>query len=71
MRSLLLQIAKIDLNYKLQLLAYKYEKQSPGGVLRKRCSEKFSKIHRKKPWPDPLLNKVAGLRLATFLKKTL
>ena len=26
------------INYKLQLLAYVYEKQSPGGVLQKRCS---------------------------------
>ena len=34
--GLLLQIENIDLNYKLQLLAYEYQKQSPGGVLRKR-----------------------------------
>ena len=36
--SLLLQIKKIDLNYKLQVLAYEYEKVVPGGVLRKKCS---------------------------------
>ena len=32
-QSLLLQIAKTDLNYKLQLLASEYQQQSPGGVL--------------------------------------
>ena len=31
-QKLSLQIAKIDLNYKLQLLASEYQKQSPGGV---------------------------------------
>ena len=36
--SLLLKIEKINLNYKLQLLAYEYQKQSPEGVLRKTCS---------------------------------
>ena len=37
-QSLLLQIAKIDLNYKLQLLASEYQKQSLAGILWKRCS---------------------------------
>ena len=32
-QSLLLQIAKTDLNYKLQLLASEYQQQLPGGVL--------------------------------------
>ena len=34
MQSLSLQTAKIDLNYKLQLLAFEYQKQSPGDVLK-------------------------------------
>ena len=37
----------------------------------KRCSQKFLKIQRKTPVPESLFNKVAGLRLTTFLKKTL
>ena len=32
------------------------------GVLLKRCSYKFRKIHRKTPVPEPPFNKVAGLR---------
>ena len=32
------QIAKIDLNYNLQLLASEHQKQTPGGILWKRCS---------------------------------
>ena len=66
-RSLSLQIAKIDLNYKLQLLASEYQKQSPESVLRKRCSYKFLKIHRKAP--KSLFDNVAGLRLAFLLKR--
>ena len=33
MQSLSLQMAKIHSNYKLQLIAFEYLKQSPGGVL--------------------------------------
>ena len=65
----MIQIAKIDLNHKLQLLAYEYQKQSPGGVLRKRFYLKFRKIRRKTHLP--LFNKVASLRLANLLKKRL
>ena len=32
-QSLLLQIAKTDLNHKLHLPAFEYQQQSPGGVL--------------------------------------
>ena len=32
------QIAKIDFNYNLQLLASEHQKQTPGGILWKRCS---------------------------------
>ena len=32
----------------------KFKKQSSGGVLSKRCSSKFLKIHRKIPLPDSL-----------------
>ena len=67
----MLQIAKLDLNYKLQLLAYEYQTQSPRGVLRKRRPQKFRKIHRKIPLPESLFNKVAGISLATLLKKRL
>ena len=37
----------------------------------KGCSYKFHKIHRKTPVPEPLFNKVTGLRPATLLKKRL
>ena len=39
------------------------------GVLQKRCSYKFRKIHRKTPVPESLFNKVADLRPETLLKK--
>ena len=42
-----------------------------GGVLQKRCSWKFHKIHRKAPVPESLFNRGEGLRLATLLKKRL
>ena len=67
----LIQIAKIDLNHKLQLHAYEYQKQSPGGVLRKRFYLKFCKIHRKTHLTGSLFKKVASLRLANLLKKRL
>ena len=35
----------------------------------KKCSQKFHKIHRKTPVPGSLINKAAGLRPATLLKK--
>ena len=38
MSSLWLEISKLDLIYKLQLLASEYQKQSHGGVLWKTCS---------------------------------
>ena len=40
------------------------------GVL-ERCSLKCGKIHRKTPVPESLFHKVAGLKPATLLKKTL
>ena len=46
-----------------------FEKQSPGGILLKRCFQKFRKIHRKTPVPEPLFDKVAILRPAPLLKK--
>ena len=42
-------IHKYDINAKWIL-----KKQSPGGVLYKRCSQKFRKIHRKTPVPESL-----------------
>ena len=56
------RLAKSEMNAGLQ-------KHSSGGVLWKRCSWKFRKIHRKTPVSESLFNKVAGLRPATLLKK--
>ena len=47
------------------------QKQPPEVFCKKMCSWKFHKIHRKTPVPEAFLNKVAGLRPATFLKKRL
>ena len=58
----MIQIAKIDLNHKLQLHAYEYQKQSPGGVLRKRFYLKFCKIHRKTHLTGSLFKKVNLLK---------
>ena len=69
--SLLLKIKKIDLNYKFQVLAYEYQRPSPGGVLRKRSSEKVREIHRNASLPESLFNNVAHLRIATLLKSRL
>ena len=49
MQSLSLEIAKVDLNYKLQLLASKFQKESPGSVLEKGVLKNFVSLHRKKP----------------------
>ena len=48
------------------------QKQPPAVFFRRRCSEKFCKIHGKTPVPEPFLNKVAGLRLlrTPFLQNT-
>ena len=43
----------------------------PEVFFKKRCSQKFHKIDRKTPVPETLFNKVAGLRPATLLKKSL
>ena len=47
------------------------QKQPPEMFCKKRCSQKFHKIHKKTPVPESLFNKVAGLRPATLLKKRL
>ena len=47
------------------------QKQPPEMFYKKRCSEKYHKIHRKAPVPESLFNKIAGLRTATALKKRL
>ena len=47
------------------------QKQPPEVFCKKRCSQKFHKIHKKTPVPESLFNKVAGLRPATLLKKRL
>ena len=50
---------------------FKPQKQSPRGVLLKRCPYKSRKIHKNTFVPEPFFYKVAGLRLATLLKKRL
>ena len=47
MQSLSLQIEKVDLNYKLQLLAFEYQKQLPGGVCEKIVLKSFAKFTEK------------------------
>ena len=47
------------------------EKQSPGGVLSKRSSYKFYKIHRKIPVPESFFKNIASLRPVNLLKKRL
>ena len=50
---------------------FKPQKQSPRGVLLKRCPYKSRKIHKNTFVPEPFFYKVAGLRPATLLKKRL
>ena len=45
------------------------QKQPPEAFCKKMCSWKFHKIYRKTPVPETFLNKVAGLRPGTLLKK--
>ena len=43
-------------------LIFFYEDAASGGALEKRCSQKFHKIHRKKPVSESLIfNKAPGL----------
>ena len=42
-----------------------------GGVLQKRCSQKFRKFYRKTLLFESLFNKVTGLRACNFIKKRL
>ena len=50
---------------KIMILRNFIQKQAPRGVLLKRCSWKFRKIHRKTPVPESFLLKlqVLGLQL--------
>ena len=45
------------------------QKQSSRGVLRKKYSQKFCKIHRKTPVPESLFNKVEIFKSSLFLLK--
>ena len=47
------------------------QKQSSGGVLRKKCSLKFHNISKKTPVLESLFNRVAGLKACSFIKKLL
>ena len=49
----------------------KFQQQPREVFYEKSCFKKFRKIHRKTPVPDLFSNKVAGLRPATLLKKSL
>ena len=49
--------------------ATEVQKQSPEVFCKKRCSQKFRKLHRKKPALETFLNKVADLQLANYLKR--
>ena len=46
-----------------------YVEAATRGVLCKKCSLKFHKIHKKTPVPESLFNEVAGLKPATLLKR--
>ena len=45
------------------------ELQKPEMFCKKRCSEKYRKVHTKTPVPESLFNEVAGLDPATSLKE--
>ena len=45
------------------------QKEPPEVFYEKKCSYKFHKYHRKTPVPEFLSDNVAGLRLATSLKR--
>ena len=48
----------------------KQQKQPPEVLCKKRCSQKFRKIHSKTPAPESLFNKVGGLRqVRNFIQK--
>ena len=46
-----------------------FQKQPWEVSYKKRCSQKFRKIHRKTPVPETLFHKVAGDTPATLLKR--
>ena len=52
-----LDIAPSAILLKHILACFKRQKQSSGGVLQKRCSQQFCKIHRKTPVPESLFLK--------------
>ena len=54
-------------NY-FQALHSTKQKAATGGVLRKRCSEKFRKFRRKTSILESLFNKVAGFQTCNFVK---
>ena len=55
----------------IETYAMNVQKQPPEVFCKKMCSWKFRRIHRQTPVPEVFLNKVAGLRPATLLKKRL
>ena len=55
----------------IETYAMNVQKQPPEVFCKKMCSWKFHKIHWKTLVPEAFLNKVAGPRLATLLKKRL
>ena len=55
--------------FKNNFLYNNSQMQPPEMFYEKMCSLKFHKINRKAPVPQPHFSNVAGLRIATFLKR--
>ena len=62
-------IEKIDSNYKLQLLACQYQKQSPGGILEKGALKNFAKITEKYLCQSLFLIKLMASGLQLYWKR--
>ena len=56
--------------FKISNLCFTLQKQSPEGVLQKKCSKEFRKIHRKTIVLKSLFNKIATFRPATLLNSS-
>ena len=72
----LYKLSRGDYNYTISEMTGVGKSTVISEAVAQRCSVKkvflkFRKIHRKTPVPEPLFNKVAGLRPATLLKKRL
>ena len=59
----------MELFLQKKLTGFSRQKQPLEVFYKKSCSNRFLKIHRKTPVPQPLFNSIAGLRPGTLLKK--